>query len=97
MARGRWRLTNRPKLRFTSVIWAPPKPRLITGKGAMSTFRLAHRRMLESPTKTMPQTGSGAVRSSSAKRRISSAKGSWAASATTAPMAMARSRRAMRR
>src|SRR5215470_14487973 len=58
----------------------PPKPRLITGSGAISAFRVSfHLTMLEDPTNRTSQFAGGAKRSAAVKRAISSANSSCSA------------------
>jgi hypothetical protein len=67
---------------FDCAIVEPPKPRLRTGKGAMSCFRLLHSRIEELPTNSTGHGGGGLSRSNWAKRRISSRKGASAGSSS---------------
>ncbi len=54
----------------TSAILEPPKPRLITGRGAMSCSRLDQKVMLELPVNRMAPAGAGWRRSRASNRRM---------------------------
>src|SRR5690349_5446944 len=71
------------------AIVEPPKPRLRTGRGAMSSLNVDHRRMDELPTNRTGHAGGGSSLSCCANCIISSRNGASAGSESDATDAIA--------
>jgi len=89
--------TIRSAERTTSSIIAPPKPRLITLKGAMSRSRVDHSVKLELPVKTIPPAAGGRLRSAASNLRILPSQGSGRPSSERAMPTASSSPRSMER